>query len=61
MFDLEMNKEYDPTDFVYPACLPDSNFNQYEDVRVNVSGWGSLKEEITVKWLKHFNNMYTCL
>ena len=61
MFDLEMNREYDPTDLVYPACLPDSDFNQYEDVRVNVSGWGSLDEDSTVKWLKHYNKMHTCL
>ena len=58
MFDIEMNREYDPTDFVYPACLPDSDFDKYEDVMVNVSGWGSLDGEITVKWQKYFTNRY---
>ena len=44
-----MDKAYDPTDFVYPACLPESAFDKYEDINVNVTGWGSLDGEATVK------------
>ena len=43
-----MDKEYDPTDYVYPACLPESSFDKFEEIRANVSGWGSLDGEATV-------------
>ena len=43
-----MDQPYDTTDFVYPACLPDSASNKYESIRVNVSGWGSLDGEVQV-------------
>ena len=43
-----MDQPYDITDFVYPACLPDSASNKYESIRVNVSGWGSLDGEVQV-------------
>ena len=43
-----MDKEYDPTDYVYPACLPESSFDNFEEIRANVSGWGSLDGEATV-------------
>ena len=43
-----MDEPYDATDFVYPACLPDSASNKYESIRVNVSGWGSLDGEVQV-------------
>ena len=43
-----MDKAYTPTDYVYPACLPESAFDKYENTRVNVSGWGSLNGKETV-------------
>ena len=43
-----MDKEYDPTDYVYPACLPESSLDNFEDIQANVSGWGSLDGEATV-------------
>ena len=46
-----MDKKYEPTDFVYPACLPESVSNKYENILVNVSGWGSLDGEVQVIYL----------
>ena len=43
-----MDKEYEPTDYVYPACLPESSFDNFEGIQANVSGWGSLDGEATV-------------
>ena len=43
-----MDKAYTPTDYVYPACLPESAFDKYENIWVNVSGWGSLNGKETV-------------
>ena len=45
---IEMDKEYEPTDYVYSACLPESSFDNFEDIQANVSGWGSLDGEATV-------------
>ena len=43
-----MDKAYTPTDYVYPACLPKSALDKHENIRVNVSGWGSLNGKETV-------------
>ena len=43
-----MDKAYTPTDYVYPACLPKSALDKHENIRVNVSGWGSLDGKETV-------------
>ena len=43
-----MDQAYTPTDYVYPACLPESAFDKYENIRANVSGWGSLNGKETV-------------
>ena len=49
----EMDQEFNPTDFVYPVCLPDTAEPNYEHVRVNASGWGSLSGDylVDLQWI----------
>ena len=58
---LEMDQPYDTTEFVYPACLPDSASNKYESIRVNVSGWGSLDGEVQVYIIERELLTFVCM
>ena len=56
-----MDKPYDITEFVYPACLPDSASNKYESIRVNVSGWGSLDGDVQVYMIQRELLTFECM
>ena len=56
-----MDQPYDTTDFVYPACLPDTASNKYESIRVNVSGWGSLDGDVQVYMIQRELLTFECM